>query len=579
MAGNGAGQQPRDEADEQAQAAAEALEPEAGVFGFSDPMGAGEAMLAAARGLVNNPGAVTDAWTAYAADLIEASSVARQRALGRDLEGPIAAGAKDRRFRDPAWEQNPFYFMLLQGYLLWTRLAREMVEAAELEEPDLGKVEFLTDMMVDGLAPTNFLATNPAAIKRAYDTGGASVARGVRNYLEDVANNRGMPRQVEPDAFTVGENLAVTPGKVVFRNHLMELIQYEAQTETVHETPLLLSPPWINKYYVMDLAPGRSFVEWAVTHGHTVFAISYVNPDDSHSDVRLDDYKLHGPIAALDVVQEITGADQVNVAGLCLGGTLTTMLLAYLASKDDPRVRSATLLNTLVDFSKPGSLGAFTDEASIERLERKMSQRGFLDKSEMMNMFTFMRSNDLVWNYAVNNWLMGDEPPAFDILAWNSDGTRMPAAMHSFFARACYLNNKLAAGEMEMGGQPLDLANIENDVYVLAAREDHITPWDGSYLTTQLLPNADVTFVLSSSGHIAGIVNPPSPKGWHRTNDQLPADHELWLAEATEHPGSWWEHWIAWLDERSGAQVSPPPLGSTGHPALDDAPGTYVHQS
>jgi polyhydroxyalkanoate synthase subunit PhaC len=541
-----------------------------------DPLGFGEAWMRTATAALANPEGLARAGARYVSGLMAASSAAAARAFGSDVPGPVAPGRRDRRFGDTAWEQNPAFFAMLQAYLLSGRLVADVIDAADVDAVTEQRMGFLADMVMDALAPTNSLWTNPAASKRALETGGASVLRGLRNFMEDVATNEGMPRQIAPDAFTVGKDLAATPGKVVFRNDLMELIQYAPSTETVYETPLLLSPPWINKYYIMDLAPGRSFVEWARDHGHTVFAISYRNPDATHRDVRLDDYLLSGPIAAMDVVREITGADHVSIVGLCLGGTLTAALRAYLAEKDDDRVATTTLLNTLVDFSRPGRLGAFTDKASVERLERRMEERGYLDASEMMGIFTFMRSNDLVWSYAVNNWLLGEQPVDFDILAWNGDSTRMPAAMHSFYLRSCYLGNELARGTMELAGTVLDPASITGDVYVLGAIEDHIAPWEGSYMTTQVLPNADARYVLSSSGHIAGIVNPPGPKGWHRTGEEHPADPQEWLAASTSHDGSWWEDWAEWIAARSGERVPAPPLGSGQNPAQGDAPGEYV---
>ena len=542
-----------------------------------DPLGFGEAWMRAATSALANPDALTRAGSRYASGLLAASSAATARALGAsDVPGPVAPGRRDRRFGDTAWEENPALFALLQAYLLSGRLVADVLDAADVDEVTEQRMGFLVDVVMDALAPTNFFWTNPAARKRALDTGGASVLRGLRNFMDDLANNQGLPRQIDPDAFTVGTDLGATPGKVVFRNDLMELIQYAPRTETVHAIPLLLSPPWINKYYIMDLAPGRSFVEWAVEHGHTVFAISYRNPNAADRDVRLDDYLLSGPIAALDVVRDITGAERANLVGLCLGGTLTAALLAYLESRGEDRIASTTLLNTLVDFSRPGRLGAFTDKASVERLERRMAARGYLEASEMMGIFTFMRSNDLVWSYAVNNWLMGEDPPPFDILAWNGDSTRMPAAMHSFYLRSCYLGNELAGGKMELAGTRLNLKKVTGDLYVLAAQEDHIAPWQGSYLTTQVMPNADTRYVLSASGHIAGIVNPPSPKAWYRSGEALPADPEKWLADSTRHEGSWWEDWASWIGERAGEQVKPPRLGSRKHKALGDAPGTYV---
>jgi polyhydroxyalkanoate synthase len=354
----------------------------------------------------------------------------------------------------------------------------------------------------------------------------------------------------------------------------MELIQYDPQTETTFETPLLLSPPWINKYYIMDLAPGRSFAEWAVKNGHTTFAISYRNPDASMRDVRLDDYLVNGPIAAMNVIADITGQPRVNLVGLCLGGTLTAILLAYLASRGDDRVASATLLNTLIDFSLPGVLGIFTDDATVTRLEESMQQKGYMEARQMANTFDLLRANDLIWSYVGTNWLMGQKPPAFDILAWNSDSTRMPADMHSFYLRTCYRGNQLARGVMDVAGTQLHLGDITQDTYVLGAKEDHIAPWKAQYRTTQLLKST--RFVLSTSGHIAGIVNPPSPKAMYWTNDRLPDDPDTWLADAKEHKMSWWEDWKEWIGQRAGAQRTPPPTGSEAHPPLGPAPGTYV---
>jgi polyhydroxyalkanoate synthase len=558
--------------------AAEALEPEAGLLGSADPVAFGQALARVGAGVLRNPLGAGVVGLHYLSDLAAAGSVAIARALGDlDCEGRFSPDSKDRRFGDPAWRENPAYYGLLQGYLASSRFANDLVAVAELDERETRKAEFAMQMLVDALAPSNFLLGNPAALKKAFDTGGASLVRGLRNFLGDVVSNGGFPRQVDLTSFEVGDNLAATPGKVVFRNDLMELIQYAPQTETVFETPLLLSPPWINKYYIMDLAPGRSFAEWAVTQGHTVFAISYRNPDSTQRDVALDDYLLQGPRIALDVVGEVTGAPQANVVGLCLGGTLTAMLLAYLVEQGDDRVRSATLLNTLVDFGEPGQLGVFIDPETIAGLEQRMAERGYLDGAEMARTFNLLRANDLIWNYVASNWLMGEDPPAFDILAWNADSTRLPAAMHSFYLRSCYLKNELARGELELAGTRLGLDDVSADIYVLAAKEDHIAPWRSSYRTTQLLCGSDVRFVLSSSGHIAGIVNPPNPKSRHWTSGELQADPDEWLTGTSEHQGSWWEDWTAWVEARAGERRTPPPLGSELYPALADAPGSYVH--
>lgn len=543
-----------------------------------DPVGFGATTAKLGVRLATAPVRTAAALTRYATGTARASTAATLRALGQPVAGPVAE-PRDKRFSDPTWEQNAWYFLMRQRYLLLTRLAADLLESADLDPADRAKAEFVLGQLVDAAAPTNSLLGNPAAVKRAFETGGLSVLRGVRNFAGDLAANRGWPRQTVPGQFVVGRDLAATPGKVVFRNEIMELLQYAPQTEQVHATPLLLSPPWINKYYMMDLAPQRSLVEWAVQHGLTVFAISYRNPDESMRDVRLDDYLVSGPQAAIDVVCDITGADGVGMLGLCLGGTLTMATLAYLATTGDRRVHSATLLNTLVDFAEPGPLGVFTDRATVARLERRMARTGFLAGSDMRATFDLLRSNDLIWGYVVNNWLLGEDPKPFDLLAWNEDSTRMPADMHAFYLRSCYLENELARGTMELAGTRLDLGAVTEDLYYVAAEQDHIAPWTSVYAGA-LLPKGDVRFVLSNSGHIAGVVNPPNPKSKHWVLDagELPPDPGEWRSRATEQPTSWWEDWIGWITERSGELREPPPLGSERHPVLDDAPGTYVLQ-
>lgn len=516
-------------------------------------------------------------WTSrLGAGLAAAGAQSAARALGWDAEPKLAPAPRDRRFTDPAWG-SPWFLGQRQAYLAWSRCMRDLPIAAGMEGPEARKAGFAVDQLVDLLAPTNFLWGNPAALRKAVETRGTSVLDGLRNMADDVAGNHGRPRQVDGSAFEVGGNLACTPGRVVFRNDLMELIQYAPATATVHAVPLLLSPPWINRYYIMDLAPGRSFVEWAVQHGHTTFAISYRNPDESMRHIRLDDYLVDGLHTAVDVVRAITGAPKVNLAGLCVGGTLAVMLQAWLAGAGEDTVGSATLLNTLVDFSRPGPLEAFTDAGAVARTEARMADQGYLDGREMATTFDALRPNDLIWTYVGNNWLMGETPPAFDILAWNADATHIPEATHSQYLRAMYLENRLAEGTMTLAGRPLDLGAIRADTYVLGAKEDHITPWVGSYATTGLLEEADVRFVLSSAGHIAGIVNPPGPKRVHWINEARPPAAEDWLAGADQHPGTWWEDWADWQKTRAGPRRKPPAMGSAEHPPLGDAPGTYVH--
>ena len=402
--------------------AAEFLAPESGLAALN-PVSFSKALGRFGTEVARRPLPTIAAMARYGTGLSLTGLAAAGRAVGLKTPGAIPPSPKDKRFTDRAWDDNAAFFATGQAYRLMGRLVDDLLALAELEEPWNGKATFALRALVDALAPTNFLATNPAALKRAFDTGGVSLWRGARNFVTDLTGNGGFPRKVDRSAFTVGKNIAATPGKVVFRNDLMELMQYAPQTPTTYEVPLLSSPPWINKYYIMDLAPGRSFVEWAVQHGHTVFQISYRNADETMGNVRLDDYLLDGPRTAIDVINDITGSEKVNMVGLCLGGSLTGMLLAYMAAKGDNRINSATLLNTMLDFSDTGGLRNFTDPESVTRLEAKMAKKGYLDSNEMSRTFDLMRANDLIWNYVASNWLMGEDPPAFDILAWNEDGT------------------------------------------------------------------------------------------------------------------------------------------------------------
>jgi polyhydroxyalkanoate synthase len=564
-----------DKARESAEAAAEVLAPDAGILASVDAAGLGEAMLAVLRRAAMNPSATASATLRYWTSIATAGPVAAARWLGVDAAPPVPVPERDKRFADPTWTENPAFFAIRQGHLAVSRLVNDLLEAGAGNPVDDAKAQLAAGFAVDALSPTNFLLTNPAALKRMLETGGASLVAGAGHFVDDMLHNDGRPRQVDSRPFRVGENLAATPGQVVFKNDLMELIQYAPQTPKVRAVPVLASPPWINKYYVMDLAPDRSFLEWAVKHERTVFAISYRNPDASMGGITLDDYLIHGPREALDVIAEITGAPKIDIIGLCLGGALTSMLAAYLTEKGDDRLGSITLLNTLLDYSDPGVLGAFTDEKTVQRLEKQMAEKGVLEASQMAGTFDMLRANDLIFNYVVSNWLMGQDPPAFDILAWNGDSTRMPSAMHSFYLRSLYMRNELATGELELAGQQLSLSSVTNDIYVVGAINDHIVPWHGSYKTGGLM-GGKVRYVLSSGGHIAGIVNPPGPKAWYEAADFTGADPETWRQAASKHKGSWWEDWTVWADERAGALVKPPAMGSKKYPAVSDAPGEYV---
>jgi polyhydroxyalkanoate synthase subunit PhaC len=547
------------------------------LMGRLDPISLFPAVLRTSVTAASRPDKVANVLAQTAADMLRATAAATVRAVGGTSAYQPARG-KDKRFSDPTWSGNAGYWLVREIYHGWEQSLLAIVRDAGTPPDVRQKAEFAVQLMIDALAPTNFVPGNPAVIKKALETGGLSLAKGARNFVHDLLTNQGAPRQVIAGAHTVGKDMAVSPGKVVFRNELMELIQYGPSTAEVHEIPLLFSPPWINKYYVMDLAPGRSLVQWAVDHGHTVFMISYHNPDERMRHVKMDDYLISGPIAALEVVADITGAAKINLLGLCLGGTLTMATLAYLDAVGMDLINSATFLNTLIDFSEPGLLGVFTDEATISRLERTMQRTGFLPKEDMQRSFNLLRTNDLIWNYVVSSWLMGEDPPAFDLLSWNNDSTRMPAEMHTFYLRSCYVENQLARGVMELAGQQLDLGKVDQDLYFLSAEQDHIAPWRSSYAGARL-PAGNVRFVLSNSGHIAGIVNPPSPKSLYRvieTDQPLPADPADWLAAATTHPRTWWEDWAEWIAARAGTKRKPPPMGSEEYRPITDAPGTYV---
>lgn len=526
-----------------------------------------------ARDRARSPGELSRSIADLALLQAEVALDIARSALGVDQPLVAAPDAGDKRFTDRAWRDNPWLRGILENYMVTARWSRQQLEAARLPESNRRRARFALNMLLDAMAPCNVPWLNPAVVKEAIDTGGLSLARGFFNFSQDLVRNGGRPRQVDRSAFELGRNLAATPGRVILRNDLMELLMYEPQTEKVFEEPIVCSPPWINKYYVMDLAPGRSFIEYAVRSGFTVFAISYRNPDTSMVGFGMADYLKKGLVTALDNAQQITGSRRVNIFALCLGGTLTGIALAYLAAKGAlDRIGWAALTNTLIDFEEPGELAVLTDEKSIIRLERSMQRKGFLPASSMSGAFDWLRGNDLVWNFVVSNWYMGQQPPSFDILAWNTDSTNMPAAMHSEYLRACYLENRLPRpGDFKIDGVPIDLGRITTPLYVLGAESDHIAPWRAAYRTTQLV-GGEVRFTLTSSGHIAGIVNPPdNPKASHHVRDDCPADPDEWKAGAVRREGSWWPDWVAWASDRSGARVEPPRM-----PAGEPAPGCYV---
>ncbi len=501
-----------------------------------------------------------------------------KRMNGEDAEPVAAPDPGDKRFKDHEWSDNPMFDFIKQAYLITSRWAEDLVEHTEgVDEHTKHKAQFYVRQIAGALAPTNFVATNPELLRETFKQKGENLVRGMRMLAEDIEAGKGTLklRQSDPSNFAVGVNLATTPGKVVFRNDLIELIQYAPTTETVFKRPLLIVPPWINKFYILDLNPEKSFIRWAVSQGLTVFCISWVNPDERQAKKSFEDYMREGIFAALDAVEACTGEKQVTAVGYCVGGTLLSVSLAYMAAKGDDRIASATLFTTQVDFTNAGDLKVFVDEGQIRQIEDRMYAQGYLEGSSMASAFNMLRPNDLIWPYVVNVYLKGEAPFPFDLLYWNSDSTRMPAANHSFYLRSCYLENKLAKGEMVIGGETLDLKKVQIPIYNLAAKEDHIAPAKSVFLGSACF-GGPVTFVLAGSGHIAGVVNPASkPKYQFWTDGKPEGELADWVAGAKETPGTWWPHWVQWLEDQAPEKVKARKPGGR-RKTLGDAPGEYV---
>jgi polyhydroxyalkanoate synthase len=500
--------------------------------------------------------------------------------MGLESERVIDGDPKDRRFKDDAWKENEVFDFIRQSYLLSARFVQDVVKHVDgLDTPTAQKVDFYSRQFIDAMSPSNFLFTNPEVLRRTAETGGENLIKGLHNLLTDLERGRGKLhiKMTDTDAFRIGENIAVSPGKVVYQNDLMQLIQYAPATEKVCKRPLLIVPPWINKFYILDLRPKNSFVRWAVAQGHTVFIVSWVNPDERLAAKNFDDYMNEGILDALSAIEAATGETDINAIGYCLGGTLLACTLAHLATRNDNRIRSATFFVALMDFRESGELNVFIDEEQIKMLEEKMSKHGFLEGSEMANTFNMLRANDLIWSFVVNNYLLGNDPFPFDLLYWNSDSTRMPAAMHSFYLRNMYQENRLIEpGGITLGGTPIDLGRIKVPAYFLSTREDHIAPWRATYRGTHLLAGKN-RFVLAASGHIAGVVNAPEGgKYSHWINPELPAEPEEWFAGATEIAGSWWPDWQRWIMAQDKRQVPAREPGAGKLPPIEDAPGSYV---
>ncbi len=548
--------------------------------GNADPLNIGSAFLEMTTRLMTHPQRLVQAQLGFWQDYLTLWQNAARRMLGEQPPPVISEDPRDRRFKDEMWRENEVFDFIKQSYLLSARYFQSVAQGAEGLTPKTSqKVDFYTRQFVDAMSPTNFLMTNPEVLRRTAESGGENLLKGLSNLLADLERGRGQLRirMTDDSKFKVGENIAVTPGQVVFQNDLMQLIQYNPTTPKVLKRPLVIFPPWINKFYILDLRPRNSFVRWAVEQGHTVFVVSWVNPDGRLAEKGFEDYMTEGVYAALTAITQATGERQVNAIGYCLGGTLLATTLAHMAAKRDTRIKTATFFVTMTDFEEAGELSVFIDEEQLHSLEEKMSKKGYLEGAEMATTFNMLRANDLIWSFVVNNYLMGQEPFPFDLLYWNDDSTRMPARMHSFYLRRMYQQNDLAKpGAIELLGQAIDLRRIKTPSYFVSTREDHIAPWKSTYRATQLL-QGPVRFVLAASGHIAGVVNPPdSGKYSHWVNEALPANPDAWFQGATELAGSWWPDWHRWVTGHGKDQVAARQPGDGGLEPIEPAPGSYV---
>jgi len=545
-----------------------------------DPLNIGNAFLEMTTKLMTDPAKLVEAnfnlWNDYMA-LWQNTAL---RFMGEQSEPVAKPDAADRRFKDEMWEENEVFDFIKQSYLLSARYMNGVVHGVEgLDDHTAQKLDFYTRQFVDAMAPSNFVLTNPEVLRVTVESGGENLLKGLNNLLEDLERGHGKLsiKMTDYDAFKVGENIAVTPGKVVYQNDLMQLVQYTPTTDKVLKAPLLVVPPWINKFYILDLRAKNSYIKWAVDQGHTVFVISWVNPDEALAAKGFEDYMLEGPLAALDAIEKATGERQANIVGYCLGGTLTVCTLAYMAAKGDDRILSATLLTTMTDFKEPGELGVFIDEEQLVNLETMMSEHGYLDGRDMAMTFNMLRANDLIWSFVVNNYLLGKDPFPFDLLYWNSDSTRMPAAMHSFYLRKMYQENQLVVpGGITLAGVPIELSKIKTPIYMLSTREDHIAPWKSTFSLTQNT-SGPVKFVLAASGHIAGVVNPPAANKYcYWANAKKVKSPDTWLNGAKQEEGSWWPDWHNWASKVAGPQVPARVPGDGKLVVLDNAPGSYV---
>ncbi|MBC9072412.1 class I poly(R)-hydroxyalkanoic acid synthase [Thauera sp. CAU 1555] len=553
-----------------------------GVAAPADELGIAQAFMDMMAKLLSNPYKLAQSQMNLVWDYFSLWQHSMMRFMGMQAP-PVAAPEKtDKRFKDEEWEQHFMFDFIKQSYLIAARHVHDTVCCVEgLDEQTQKKVNFYTRQYIDAMSPSNFAMTNPEVFRETVKSHGQNLVKGLNNLLRDVEEGGGNLRvkMTDTTAFELGKNVATTPGKVVFQTDMMQLIQYTPSTDKVLKRPLLVVPPWINKFYILDLREKNSYIKWCVDQGHTVFVISWVNPDEKLAEKSFDAYVQEGVIAALDAIEKQTGEKEVNAAGYCLGGTLLATTLAYLAAKKQKRIAAATFFTTMTDFTEPGELGVFIDEGQVSSLEKKMFERGYLEGSEMAGTFNMMRANDLIWSFVVNNYLMGKDPFPFDLLYWNSDSTRMPAKMHSFYLRKMYMENRLSQpGGIEIDGTPIDLGKIKVPCYFISTIEDHIAPWKSTYAGARNF-GGPVRFVLGGSGHIAGIVNPPVANKygyWLNPAAKLVESADDWFAAAQQQPGSWWTDWQAWVVAHDDEQVAPRDPAKGKLKVIEDGPGSYV---
>ena len=517
-----------------------------------------------------------DFWSKSVTHFVEA----QQALASGKLAAPDDPGPKDRRFVNPLWDTHPFFNFVKQQYLINAEALTVAVEDVEdLDPVSKRRLKYFTRQIVDMMSPTNFLATNPDVLEKAVKTDGQSLIDGLENLISDLEANDGelVVRLADEEAFTIGENIATSPGKVVYRNEMMELIQFTPTTETVHRTPVLLFPPWINKYYILDLKPQNSLVKWIVEQGYTLFVVSWINPDAGYADVGLDDYVADGYLRAIEEVKDICDEEEVNAVGYCIAGTTLALTLSLLKQRGDKSVKSATFFTALTDFSDHGEFTPFLTNDFIDGIEEEIDDKGVLPSVIMARTFSFLRSNDLIYQPAIKSYMMGETPPAFDLLYWNGDGANLPGRMAKQYLRGLCQQNEFAEGGFELLGHRLSLSEVQIPLCAVACETDHIAAWKDCYRGVQQMGSRSKTFIVTQSGHIAGIVNPPSKNKYgHYTNDDLKSDHDTWLEQATFQEGSWWPRWGEWLKKRSGRQVPARVPGDTGRKTLGDAPGDYV---